>query len=240
MRTLPNDPRAALALVLSLAALPLAAQAPAAAAPPAGAVAAAAPGAPATLPAGDVYRREVFRYLRGGRPDPFSPLLTAAELGFRVEDLRLTSIIFSPDGRRSIAVFAEGDSARRYRLHQGQRLGTMTVLRIWPQRVDVRVDEFGGSRLQTVLLQRAQRQEPPPQAAQAAGQPQQFPVTITQPQQPAAQGPRVLRRGSAPAPGNTGAQAPGPAPAARPAPAQSAPRPVNPSSPNYTTQTRPR
>jgi|GEM_PF-1900991 len=240
MRTLPNDPRAVLALALSLAALPLAAQAPAAAAaPPAGQVAAAAPGAPATLPAGDVYRREVFRYLRGGRPDPFSPLLTAAELGFRVEDLRLTSIIFSPDGRRSIAVFAEGDSARRYRLHQGQRLGTMTVLRIWPQRVDVRVDEFGGSRLQTVLLQRAQRQEPPPQAAQAAGQPQQFPVTITQPQA-AEQAPRVLRRGSAGAPGNAGAPSPGSAPAARPAPAQSAPRPVNPSSPNYTTQTRPR
>jgi hypothetical protein len=236
MRTLPNDPRAALALLLSLAALPLAAQATAAAAPPAGRVAAAGP---ATLPAGDVYRREVFRYQRGGRPDPFTPLLTAADLGFRVEDLRLTSIIFSPDGRRSIAVFAEGDSARRYRLHQGQRLGTMTVLRIWPQRVDVRVDEFGGSRLQTVLLQRAQRQEPVQQAAEAPGQPQQFPVTITQPQ-PAAQAQRVLRRGSAATSANVSAQAPGPAPAPRAAPAQPAPRPVNPTSPNYTTQTRPR
>jgi hypothetical protein len=235
MRT-PNDPRAALALLLSLAAAPLAAQAPAAA--PAGRVAAAAPAA--TLPAGDVYRREVFRYLRGGRPDPFTPLLTAADMGFRVEDLRLTSIIFSPEGRRSIAVFAEGDSARRYRLHQGQRLGTMTVLRIWPQRVDVRVDEFGGSRLQTVLLQRAQRQEPAQQDAQGPGQPQQqFPVTITQP--PAqAQAARVLRRGSSAAAAGVSAQAPGPAPAARPAPAQPATRPVNPSSPNYTTQARPR
>src|SRR3954471_17081750 len=187
MRT-PADLRA-LAALLVLAAAPAAAQAPArpvSTAPGAGPAAAAA-----ALPAADVYRREVFRYQRGGRPDPFQPLLTAAELGFRVEDLRLTAVIFSPDARRSVAVFAEGDSARRYRLHQGQRLGTMTVTRIWPQRVDVRVDEFGGSRLQSVLLQRAQRQEPAQQAAQAPGQPQQFPVTITQP--PAqAQAARVL------------------------------------------------
>src|SRR5215218_7145637 len=226
-----NDARAALALLLTLAAAPLAAQAPAATAPAAGArVAAAAPAA--TLPAGDVYRREVFRYLRGGRPDPFTPLLTAAELGFRVEDLRLTSIIYSPDARRSIAVFAEGDSARRYRLHQGQRLGTMTVLRIWPQRVDVRVDEFGGSRLQTVLLQRAQRQEPAPAAA-AAGAPgvstQQIPITIA-PQRPQ-EGPRVLRRGGGAAP--RGGSTPAPAPAGG---TQS--RPVNPTGPNYTSQTR--
>ncbi|HEX6748018.1 MAG TPA: hypothetical protein VF092_12060, partial [Longimicrobium sp.] len=161
--------------------------APRAGAPAASAGQAAAPAAPAaTLPAGDVYRREVFRYQRGGRPDPFQALLTAADLGFRVEDLRLTAIIYSPDARRSVAVFAEGDSARRYRMHQGQRLGTMTVTRIWPQRVDVRVDEFGGSRLQTILLQRTQRQE----AASATAQPpaaQQIPVTIApaQPQAPA-------------------------------------------------------
>src|SRR5215218_2539018 len=225
-----NDARAALALLLTLAAAPLAAQAPAATAPAAGARVAAAL-AQATLPAGDVYRREVFRYQRGGRPDPFSPLLTAADLGFRVEDLRLTSIIYSPDGGRSIAVFAEGDSARRYRLHQGQRLGTMTVVRIWPQRVDVRVDEFGGSRLQTVLLQRAQRQEPAPAAA-AAGAPgvttQQIPITIA-PQRPAQEGPRVLRRGGAAAP--RGGSTPAPAPAGG---TQS--RPVNPTGPNYTSQ----
>ncbi|HET7464781.1 MAG TPA: hypothetical protein VFJ82_26295 [Longimicrobium sp.] len=235
---LRNDPRAALALLTALAAAaPLTAQAAPA---PAARVAAAAPaaGAPATLPAGDVYRREVFRYLRGGRPDPFSPLLTAAELGFRVEDLRLTSIIFSPDARRSIAVFAEGDSARRYRLHQGQRLGTMTVLRIWPQRVDVRVDEFGGSRLQTILLQRAQRLEAataPATAAAPAGAPQ-IPVTITRaPQTEPVQ--RVLRRGSAAVQNGVSAGAPAPAPP--PAPPASAPRPVNPRSPNYTSQTRP-
>src|SRR5829696_1891191 len=133
MRT-PADLRA-LAALLALLAAPAAAQSPARPVAPAPAAAPAAPAA-ATLPAGEVYRREVFRYQRGGRPDPFQPLLTAAELGFRVEDLRLTAIIYSPAGNRSVAVFATGDSARRYRLHQGQRMGTMTVLRILPQRVD--------------------------------------------------------------------------------------------------------
>ena len=228
--------RAARALAALLLAAPAAAQTPATPVANAAPVAAPAAGA-AALPAADVYRREVFRYQRGGRPDPFSPLLTAAELGFRVEDLRLTAIIFSPSGNRSVAVFAEGDSARRYRLHQGQRLGTMTVLRILPNRVDVRVDEFGGSRLQSIPLVRRERIE---QAAQQAANPgaapqqAQVPVTFTPaPQAPAA--PRVLRRG-APAVA-AGAQ---PGSSVRPAPAPPPAPSVNPRSPSYTTGTRPR
>src|SRR5215210_3436122 len=165
MRT-PAELRALVALAALLGAR---APAPAPAQAPARPVstAAPAPAARAALPAADVYRREVFRYQRGGRPDPFQPLLTAAELGFRVEDLRLSAIIYSPGGNRSVAVFATGDSARRYRLRQGQRMGTMTVLRILPNRVDVRVDEFGGSRLQSIPLVRMERIQQ--QAAQAAG-----------------------------------------------------------------------
>ncbi len=228
MRTLLADLRVLAAL--ALVAAPLAAQAPARPVSTAPAPAAAAAPGGAALPAGEVYRREVFRYQRGGRPDPFQPLLTAAELGFRVEDLRLTAIIYSPQGNRSVAVFAEGDSARRYRLHAGQRLGTMTVLRILPNRVDVRVDEFGGSHLQSIPLER--RQQIQQAAAAAGGAPAaapaaaQFPVTITQPA-PQPQAPRVLRRGPAP----------GAAPAPPPAPAAPS---VNPRSPSYTSGTRPR
>jgi hypothetical protein len=214
MRT-PADLRA-LAALLALAAVPAAAQAPAR-------PVSTAPAAPAaSLPAADVYRREVFRYQRGGRPDPFQPLLTAAELGFRVEDLRLTAIIYSPAGNRSVAVFATGDSARRYRLRQGQRLGTMTVLRIMPQRVDVRVDEFGGSRMQSIPLVRTARIEQAAQAAVGAASPAQVPVTITPAAPAAPPAPRVLRRGPAPA-----------------APPPAAPPSVNPRSPSYT-GTRPR
>jgi hypothetical protein len=234
----PNSLRLAALLALA-AATPARAQAAAAVAAPTagraagGPVAAAGAPSPATLPAADVYRREVFRYQRGGRPDPFQPLLSAAELGFRVEDLRLTAIIYSPDARRSVAVFAEGDSARRYRMHQGQRLGTMTVMRIWPQRVDVRVDEFGGSRLQTILLQRTARQAQAAAAEDRSAQPAQvqMPVTFTPaPQAPAA--PRVLRRGAQPAAAATQPAAPPPAP---PTPQRS----VNPRGPTYTTTSHP-
>lgn len=181
MRTAPS-------LLAALAALALAPAAPAQR--PAAAAPAVTRPAPAEVPAVEVYEREVFRYARGGRPDPFQPLLTAAELGFRVEDLRLTSIVYSPTPRLSLAVFAEGDSARRYRLRTGQRLGTMTVLRIYPQRVDVRIDEFGGSRVETIQLRRAQRTAAP-------APPLEIPVTLTPaPQQPpAAQRPTPLRRG---------------------------------------------
>ncbi|HEU4456575.1 MAG TPA: hypothetical protein VFR81_26140 [Longimicrobium sp.] len=202
-----------------LAAAPLAAQAPAAAAP------APVAAGPAATTGVDVYRREVFRYQRGGRPDPFQALLTAADLGFRVEDLRLTSIVYSPNAQLSLAVFAEANGAKRHRMKVGQRLGTMTVVRIYPQRVDVRIDEFGGSRTQTVQLQRAERRaEVTGEEAPAAAQSQQIPVTLS-PAQPAQERLRPLRRGGAAQPQGTAA----------PAPAAPAPRSTtNPRSPTYT------
>jgi len=202
-----------------LAAAPLAAQAPAAASAPV----AAAPSAASV----DVYRREVFRYQRGGRPDPFQALLTAADLGFRVEDLRLTSVVFSPNSRLSLAVFAETNGARRHRLKVGQRVGNMTVARIYPQRVDVRIDEFGGSRTETIQLQRAERRtEMTGEPAPAAAQPQQIPVTLS-PAQPAQERLRPLRRGPAPPPAGA-------------APAPAAPAPRSTTTPRSPTYTRPR
>ena len=202
-----------------LAAAPLAAQAPAAASAPV----AAAPSAASV----DVYRREVFRYQRGGRPDPFQALLTAADLGFRVEDLRLTSVVFSPNSRLSLAVFAETNGARRHRLKVGQRVGNMTVARIYPQRVDVRIDEFGGSRTETIQLQRAERRtEMAAEPAPGAAQPQQIPVTLS-PAQPAQERLRPLRRGPAPPPAGA-------------APAPAAPAPRSTTAPRSPTYTRPR
>jgi hypothetical protein len=144
----------------------------------------------------DVYRREVFRYQRGGRPDPFAPLLSSADMGFRVEDLRLTSIVYSPTPGRSFAVFADADTTRRYRLHPGQRLGTMTVVRIYPQRVDVRVDEFGSSRVETILLKRAERRLEREGAAPPA--PAAVPVPAAPAAAPERRRPTPLRRGSGP------------------------------------------
>jgi hypothetical protein len=161
--------------------------------------AAAQPAAPADSAVRPIesYRREVFRYQRGGRPDPFQPLLSAADLGYRVEDLRLASIVYSPNPRQSIAVFTVGDSAARHRLRTGQRLGSITVLAIYPRRVDVQVNDFGVSRVQSLTFQRTARAiAPGPGAGGAPAGTATQPVIIQAPApaQPAApSGP--LRRG---------------------------------------------
>jgi hypothetical protein len=138
---------AAAAGALLAAAVPAAAQAA-----PAG-PAAHAPGLPADT--GLVYRREVFQYQPVGRPDPFRPLLNAADLGVRLEDLRLTAVVYHPNPRLALAVFTRGDTSRAIRVRVGQRIGGLTVLAIYPRRVDVRVDEFGTSRVESVGLKRA-------------------------------------------------------------------------------------
>ncbi|HYW10110.1 MAG TPA: hypothetical protein VE913_24295 [Longimicrobium sp.] len=170
---------------------------------PAAAQAPAAPADTSTLRTTEPYRRETFRYQRGGRPDPFQPLLAAADLGYRVEDLRLTSIVYSPNPRQSIAVFAVADSSGRYRLRTGQRLGSITVVGIYPRRVDVRVDDFGISRTQSIQLQRVGSiPSAPAGPAPAGGQPEGTPpqqapqqqAPAARPQQPS--GP--LRRGGRP------------------------------------------
>lgn len=101
-----------------------------------------------------VYHREVFRYPRGQRPDPFRSLLSPEDLGYRIEDLSLTGIIFSPDGNRSVAVLSEVGSTKRFRLRVGQRVGGVTIAAIFPRRVDVIVNEFGVIRRETLQLRR--------------------------------------------------------------------------------------
>lgn len=205
-----RNPRSRAALAAVALALGLAA--PAAAQP-------AAPGDSAVRPI-EGYRREVFRYQRGGRPDPFQPLLSAADLGYRVEDLRLASIVYSPNPRQSIAVFTVGDSAARHRLRTGQRLGSITVLAIYPRRVDVQVNDFGVARVQSLTFQRTARAiAPGPGAGAAAAAPAGTQPVIIQAPTPAApaapSGP--LRRGGQRRPEQPGAQ---PQPGAAPPQAQ--------------------
>lgn len=161
--------RTLIAAALLLAA-PLGAQA--APARPAANAAPEAPAAPA-LPEADVYRREVFQYQSGGRPDPFRPLLTGDDMGVRVQDLRLVGIIHSSNPRASVAVFTLPTDSTRLRLRVGQRLGAVTVVGIHPRRVDVREEALGVSRTYSLELQRGRRPQatagsPPPAPAQPA------------------------------------------------------------------------
>ncbi|HEV2145890.1 MAG TPA: hypothetical protein VGR37_00585 [Longimicrobiaceae bacterium] len=118
-----------------------------------------------------VYRREVFQYPRGARPDPFRSLLTPEELGYRVEDMRLTGVIYSPNSQVSVAVLTDALSKKRFRLRVGERVGGITVAAIHPRRVDVVVNEFGVIRRETLQLRRpdpVQEATGPQQQAQGA------------------------------------------------------------------------
>lgn len=137
---------------------------------------AAVPGdstAAVSLPEAEVYRREVFRYPAAGRPDPFLPLLSGDDMGVRAQDLRLLGIVYSSDPRQSVAVFALPDSTQRVRLRVGQRLGAITVVGIFPRRVDVREEEMGVSRVYSMEVPRAGRPAPPPTSAPAPAAPAQ-------------------------------------------------------------------
>lgn len=152
---------------------------------------------------GVVYRREVFTYSGRGRPDPFRPLLGAEDLGVRVEDLRLTSVIYNPNPAQSIAVFIGADSSRM-RLRVGQRTGNITVTAIYPRRVDLRVDEFGVSRGHSILLKRQpiepQPATPPPGPQQEPRQDANTPAVERGPLRRGPPRPAPTAPGSAPAP----------------------------------------
>lgn len=148
--------------------------------------AAAPPREPVALPEAEVYRREVFRYQAGGRPDPFQPLLSGEDMGVRVQDLTLVGIVYSANPRVSVATFTLPDSTQRVRLRVGQRLGSVTVVGIQPRRVDVREDEMGVSRVYSLELQRTRRgvttpQQAPPPPAQPAPAPAQQPAAAGRP-----------------------------------------------------------
>lgn len=102
-----------------------------------------------------LYEREVFRYSREGRPDPFRSLLNNPELGMRFEDLVLLGVLYHPDPARSVAVLSQTGSPRRVRARVGDRIGGIRIVSIGPRSVDVIVEEFGVARRETLELRPA-------------------------------------------------------------------------------------
>ena len=134
------------ALLVVVAALPLAAQAPAPPAPPAGAP-------PGSQPEPKLaFDREVFAYPAEGRRDPFKPLVGGpGSSGPLFQDLALRGIIFSPDARRSVALVQVG-GRRTFRLRRGDIIGNARVLEIQPLRVRFAVENFGTVRNEVLEL----------------------------------------------------------------------------------------
>lgn len=101
-----------------------------------------------------VYEREVFTYTSAGRPDPFRSLLNDAELGIRLEDLTLRGIVHHRDPSQSVAVLTQAGSDRRIRARVGERFGALRILAIYPDRVDLVVEELGVARRETLRIVR--------------------------------------------------------------------------------------
>lgn len=192
-------PRALSRPVLLLAAA-LACAAPVAAQAPGASAVDAATADPATAATGVtadpaiIYRREVFAYDRRGRPDPFRPLITVGELGIRLEDLQLRGIVFNTNRRQSVAVFTHADTAQSLRLREGQRFGNVTVAAIHPRRVDVRVDEFGTARMESITLTRPTAGVYPGPGSQPSGAPAEGTAPAPSTAEPAPRATQPLQR----------------------------------------------
>jgi hypothetical protein len=101
------------------------------------------------------YEREVFEYCGGGRRNPFRPLTAFNTGGPRFEDLVLTGIVYSQEAG-SVVVVADRTNERRYRLREGERVGTARVLEIRPDEVVFGITTFGVSR-QAILRAKKER-----------------------------------------------------------------------------------
>lgn len=100
----------------------------------------------------NAYEREVFHYLVEGRRDPFRSLLYANELGMPFEDLELRGVLYHPDPDRSVAVITVRGSEQRFQTRIGDRVGTLHILAILPDRVEVAVEELGAVRRESMRL----------------------------------------------------------------------------------------
>ena len=96
--------------------------------------------------------REVYRYSRDGRRDPFLSLLTTSELRPTMSDLRLTTIIYDAAGRHSLAVLRDVSTGEQYRVAPGATLGRMQVAVIRTKVIVFTIDEFGTNRQDSLVL----------------------------------------------------------------------------------------
>jgi len=89
--------------------------------------------------------------------DPFRPLFVMAGGGPELPDLVLTSVIQAPsDPSKSIAVFQDRGSNRRYTVSPGQRIGRMTVVEIAQGSVTLRMNDYGTIRDQTYHVRQSE------------------------------------------------------------------------------------
>jgi hypothetical protein len=104
------------------------------------------------------YEREQFEYSGRGWRNPFRPLTTVRGQGPRFEDLEVAGIVFNPQVG-SVAVIADRLSKRRFRLREGERVGTARVVEIRPDEVVFAISTFGASRQAVLRVKKEREQE---------------------------------------------------------------------------------
>ena len=105
-----------------------------------------------TISVPTVIYRESFTYSADGRRDPFLSLLLTNELRPTLSDLKLSTIIYDPSSRRSIAVLRDQTNNAQYRVTTGSALGRMRVTAIHVLSVVFQIEEFGTSRMDSLVL----------------------------------------------------------------------------------------
>ncbi len=100
-----------------------------------------------------VYEREVFEYPGASRPDPFRSAMAEGDLGIRLEDLSLRGVVHHADPSQSVAFLLVEGSNRRIQAKVGETVGTLRLLAIYPDRVEVVVEELGVARRETLRIE---------------------------------------------------------------------------------------
>jgi hypothetical protein len=99
-----------------------------------------------------VYEREQFTYRSQGRPDPFRSLLVDADGGVRSTGLALRGVIHDSDTTRSLAILTEEGTDRRIQARVGEVIGSLRILGIYPDRVEIVIQELGVARRETLRM----------------------------------------------------------------------------------------
>ena len=102
------------------------------------------------------YRREVFHFPSGIR-NPFEPVRAGEALGPRFEDLELAGVIYN-ETLGSVAVLLDRTTGKRYRVHEGERLGQARVQQIRPGEVSFVVSGFGQSRTEVLRVKKQDKE----------------------------------------------------------------------------------
>jgi hypothetical protein len=98
------------------------------------------------------FEREVYSYSPSGRRDPFLSLMKTGDFAPLITDIRVTTILYDPAGRNSVAVLRDMSSKEQYRVKVGQSVGRLRVAKIDQKAVTFTIEEFGFSRQETLAL----------------------------------------------------------------------------------------